>query len=314
MKKRWKGLLCLWMALLVLFFGPSVLAAEGDGSGYIYFGEEIEELSEENTLLSAKPVNFNLNASLKDQAEIMGYVNGVLELHDTYELDGWQIWKMNSGMQPTERVTQLSKDGEISEELFSECVDLDNYIYLLIYPDFKEKAVDPLSVIITIGNHSWSQFNPGDPYDLRFEGKQTASIDTRPLDREITACQYYLACGNESYTKEEMENLTWTDYKGDIELPGQPGGEKYILYAKAKDVAGNTVYASTGGFIVDSMEPIISGITNGSVYEGGTFMLTAGTPYTLGAGSWKVSGDSTIYEGGKTFYVTTDGEYSFQQQ
>ena len=33
--------------------------------------------------------------------------------------------------------------------------------------------------------------------------------------------------------------------------------------------------------------------------------------YTLGSGTWKVSGDGTEYSGGNTFYVRSDGEYSF---
>ena len=42
--------------------------------------------------------------------------------------------------------------------------------------------------------------------------------------------------------------------------------------------------------------------------------MQAGVAYQLDSGRWKVKGDATIYEGGNTFYVTTDGEYEFEKQ
>ncbi|MBP3505803.1 MAG: InlB B-repeat-containing protein [Lachnospiraceae bacterium] len=36
--------------------------------------------------------------------------------------------------------------------------------------------------------------------------------------------------------------------------------------------------------------------------------------YTLGSGTWKVTGDDTVYAGGATFYVNSDGEYTFTSQ
>ncbi|MBQ8280325.1 MAG: hypothetical protein IJZ23_10825 [Roseburia sp.] len=53
----------------------------------------------------------------------------------------------------------------------------------------------------------------------------------------------------------------------------------------------------------------------GSTIGAGTYTLQAGTAYTLGSGSWTVtyngSGDSCTYAGGRTFYVTTTGDYTF---
>lgn len=49
-----------------------------------------------------------------------------------------------------------------------------------------------------------------------------------------------------------------------------------------------------------------------SITESGkTYSLKAGTPYTLGTGTWTVSGDDYNYTGGSTFYVGTDGDYTF---
>lgn len=44
----------------------------------------------------------------------------------------------------------------------------------------------------------------------------------------------------------------------------------------------------------------------------GKLRLKSGEAYQLESGRWKVQGDATIYEGGNTFYVTSDGEYQFE--
>lgn len=53
---------------------------------------------------------------------------------------------------------------------------------------------------------------------------------------------------------------------------------------------------------------------NNVISANGTYSLKSGTPYQLAEGKWQVSGDSTVYQGGSTFYVTTDKDYSFTKR
>lgn len=53
---------------------------------------------------------------------------------------------------------------------------------------------------------------------------------------------------------------------------------------------------------------------NGVISVNGTYSLKAGTSYQLAEGKWQVSGDSTVYQGGGTFYVKTDGDYRFTKR
>ncbi|MBR2046134.1 MAG: hypothetical protein IJ958_08385, partial [Agathobacter sp.] len=46
----------------------------------------------------------------------------------------------------------------------------------------------------------------------------------------------------------------------------------------------------------------------------GRVHLDSGEAYEFGAGTWKVSGDSTNYAGGNVFYVPESGDYEFTQQ
>lgn len=75
---------------------------------------------------------------------------------------------------------------------------------------------------------------------------------------------------------------------------------------KALDKAGNEKVCSITVF---GKEPEVKTIS-----QDGTYTLTAGKSYQLGAGSWKVNGGSTVYQGGRTFYVKTDGEYRFTKR
>ena len=46
---------------------------------------------------------------------------------------------------------------------------------------------------------------------------------------------------------------------------------------------------------------------------GSKVKLQSGSVYKLGSGKWKISGDSTIYNGNSDFYVTASGEYTFEK-
>lgn len=50
------------------------------------------------------------------------------------------------------------------------------------------------------------------------------------------------------------------------------------------------------------------------ISESRAYTLKAGTAYRLGSGRWTLSGDSAVYQGGITFYVAADGEYTFNKR
>lgn len=75
---------------------------------------------------------------------------------------------------------------------------------------------------------------------------------------------------------------------------------------KAKDKAGNEKTCSITVFGKNPAE-------DGVISANGTYALNAGTSYKLAEGKWQVGGDSTVYQGGSTFYVTA-GNYSFTKR
>lgn len=186
--------------------------------------------------------------------------------------------------------------------------------------------------------------------------------------------------GKEALEEEQMGSLAWTEIvsSGGILLP-EDGS--YVLYVKAGEDE-NVTYKRSGGIVVDTKAPVISGVEDGKTYQegtefqvedanlesvivndqpvalkedgkyqvtakdnstscvikakdkvgnetncsitvsgkslegdtisgSGTYSLKANTPYKLDGGNWSVQGSKTVYRGGSTFYVKTDGDYTF---
>lgn len=186
--------------------------------------------------------------------------------------------------------------------------------------------------------------------------------------------------GKEALGEEQMGSLAWTEIvsSGGILLPGDGS---YVLYVKAGE-GENVTYKRSGGIVVDTKAPVISGVEDGKTYQegtefqvedvnlesifvndqpvalkedgkyqvtakdnstscvikakdkagnetncsitvagkslegdtisgSGTYSLKANTPYKLDGGNWSVQGSKTVYRGGSTFYVKTDGDYTF---
>lgn len=75
----------------------------------------------------------------------------------------------------------------------------------------------------------------------------------------------------------------------------------YVVYARLENNAGLINYISTDGIVI-KLEHIL---------EAGKTYLEAGVACKLGEGTWRVSGDDTIYTGGCVFYVSESKEYDF---
>lgn len=89
-----------------------------------------------------------------------------------------------------------------------------------------------------------------------------------------------------------------------LQLSANGGVEEYTI--SAKDYAGNTTEVT----IIVAAAWTESGI----IPEGEVVKLNKNTAYTLDAGNWNVSGDTTTYQGGNDFYVSGEGDYTFTKQ
>lgn len=199
---------------------------------------------------------------------------------------------------------------------------------------------------------------------------------------------YYLSCDGESMTEAQLAGK-WSPVLSNYNISIPFGSEdgKFVLYVKV-EVGGQSYYARSGGVVVDTVDPVITGVSAGGTYKAGTtftvqddnldtvtinneiatpsddgnyrvkagenstscvikatdkanhettvsitvvdgdaddddtsvisesraYTLKAGTAYKLGSGKWNLLGDSAVYQGGITFYVAADGEYTFNKR
>lgn len=86
-------------------------------------------------------------------------------------------------------------------------------------------------------------------------------------------------------------------------------------YLAQNKLGGNTTLYAVWKANCSSPEGLQSAANCSVVSEvSGSFELKSETEYTLGAGSWTVTGDNTVYSGGQSFYVTESGNYGFQRR
>ena len=121
---------------------------------------------------------------------------------------------------------------------------------------------------IQLKDNKWNQFWNNITFGKFFNETQKVTIvaDDVNTGSGLDNIYYYLA--TEELTETEIEELSsWVEYNGSFSI--NPNNE-YIIYAKAVDKAGNIVYISSEGIIVDTLAPVIKGVENGGTYYGDT--------------------------------------------
>lgn len=159
---------------------------------------------------------------------------------------------------------------------------------------------------ITLGENSWNHFWNGITFGLFFRQTQSVTITADDKGSGPDAIWYCLA--TEEVPEAELLSLSWTEYTGSFNI--DPEAE-YIVYARATDKAGNTVYVNSNGIVLDSIAPVITGIADGETHYGNTTFTVSdahtdvvtvdGTPVTLTGGSFTIEAD-----GGEHTVAATD--------
>lgn len=117
---------------------------------------------------------------------------------------------------------------------------------------------------IDVKNNKWISFWNGITFGLFFNETQDVTITATDLGSKVNTIQYYLASGELS--EDEVEMITdWQDYNGTFKINPD---NKYVVYAKVTDNAGNTLIINSNGIVLDATAPVINGIENGQNYYG----------------------------------------------
>lgn len=372
MCRNWKKVSALGLAVLIGCMLPmgTMLAAE-ENAGTVQENEAKSD-SDSAALQDDKTIS---NEEKKDDENLTD--KGKTDSHE------------NGGEEGKTDENDADDDGDIVDEVKENEDEADNDN---ITPPIRQKALakaaeSPESVqkpeIVITSEGKPLTFDLGGEITYEYVRHTGRSFNVSVTQGDQPISYSFCLKGNsekEALGEGQMGSLAWTAIVSSEGILLSDDGS-YVLYVKAGE-DGNVTYKRSGGIVVDTKAPVISGVEDGKTYQegtefqvedanlesvfvndqpvalaengkyqvtakdnstscvikakdkagnetncsitvsgkslegdtisgSGTYSLKANTPYKLGGGNWSVQGSKTVYRGGSTFYVKTDGDYTF---
>lgn len=123
---------------------------------------------------------------------------------------------------------------------------------------------------ISIGTNKWNSFLNTITFGIFFKDTQSVTITAIDdsydhagyADDKAVKVEYYLYSGDTALTQADLAGLTFTAYNGTFNINPD---NKYVVYVRLTDHAGNVTYISSEGVVLDATAPAITGVTDGSI-------------------------------------------------
>ena len=172
---------------------------------------------------------------------------------------------------------------------------------------------------IKVATNIWTSFLNSITFDHFFKETQKVTITAADVNTGSGIDKVYYYLSDSQLTLDEVKAVTWSAYTGAFNIDPE---NKYVIYALAVDHAGNAVYISSDGLVLDATAPAVTGMENGGVYygnatfrinddhfadvtvDGKTVKLTDGA-YTIAADNAKHTIVATDKAGNVTSYTIT---------
>ena len=98
-------------------------------------------------------------------------------------------------------------------------------------------------------------------FDLFFKNPQTVTIAASDDSGDAVTIEYLLS--DKELPVAQLDSATFTAYTRAFSITPD---NKYVIYTRLTDHAGNVTYISSNGIVLDATVPVISGIENGKTY------------------------------------------------
>ena len=157
---------------------------------------------------------------------------------------------------------------------------------------------------ITVAEKKWNTFLNDITFGLLFNKTQEVRIDFADAGSGINTCEYCVSSEALSYDDAVALN-DWEEYNGTFRIDPN---NKYVIYAKVSDNAGNTVYVSSDGMILDATAPALQGIENGQTYYGD--VEVALNEDAEAYDSITLDGEEMIFTDGKATVIADNKEHT----
>lgn len=130
-------------------------------------------------------------------------------------------------------------------------------------------------VKITVGEHEYDTLKEygNIKFDTFFKTGQKVEVSATDAGSGVASTVYYMSNAALATRTIRSSSITWKSYENSFSInPDQ----KYVIYARAIDNAGNITYVSSDGLVLHATAPKVSGIENGKTYTGTTsFTVTS---------------------------------------
>ena len=118
---------------------------------------------------------------------------------------------------------------------------------------------------IKVAANIWNSFLNSITFDRFFKETQKVTITATDVNTGSGIDKVYYYLSDSQLTLDEVKKVTWSEYNGVFSIDPE---NKYVIYALAVDHAGNAVYVSSDGLVLDTTAPAVTGVENGGVYYG----------------------------------------------
>ena len=124
---------------------------------------------------------------------------------------------------------------------------------------------------IAVDTNKWNNFLNKITFGLFFKDTQSVTVTAADdsyihddyTDDKAVKVEYYLYSGDTALTQADLAGKEFTEYSRAFNINPD---NKYVIYAKLTDHAGNVTYISSEGVVLDASAPVISGVENGKTY------------------------------------------------
>lgn len=124
--------------------------------------------------------------------------------------------------------------------------------------------ITPPTAEIKVKENNWTSFWNNLTFGLFFKETQDVTITVNDTGSGVKSIQYYLS--DRELERDEVRSITdWSDYNGTFKINPD---NRYVIYVKVTDNAGNVEYINSEGIVLDATAPVLYGIENGGVYHG----------------------------------------------
>ncbi len=126
---------------------------------------------------------------------------------------------------------------------------------------------------IEIGTNGWNQFWNTVTFGLFFKDTQTVTVTANDTESLVKTTEYYLS--DKELSDTEAKAITeWTAFTDSFDIGPN---NKYVVYVKITDNAGNAVIINSDGVVLDNISPVVSGLENGKTYCAATLVTVSDT-------------------------------------